>query len=194
MATIKRKLFLIAGVAVVGLAALIVALAISSWMIQSRVPVKLLSVLTVAGDREYATATGTMVTEGEHSAMPLQVSEIKCYAQARECIAGTAMIAFKDSMYVAVDVFPITEWTDSHLIFKDISACATLTYTMSWVSKSVTGIRVKNKNPPPGVDCAPIQIKELRITLRDGLEVWREEERKAQPALIKMLSVIFSAF
>jgi hypothetical protein len=188
----KRKLLIGAGIAFIGLALFIFAVAISSWMVKVRVPVTPLALLNVSGGKHYAAATGTMVTEGERSAMPLQVSEIKCFAHSRECVVGTAMIAYGDKLYVAVDASPVIEWTDSHVVFGEIGDCVTNTYTLNWVTKSVTGIRVKNSNPPKGRDCSMIKVDQLRSTLREGLDVGREEEERAQPAFIKMLSAIFS--
>lgn len=190
----KRKLLIGAGVAFTGLALFIAAIAISSVMVKYRVPVTPLAILDVSGDKYYAKATGTMVTEGERSAMPLQASEIKCFAHTRECVIGTAMIAYGDNLYVAVDTAPVIEWTDSHLVFGEIGECVTNTYTLNWVTKSVTGIRVKHPNPPKGRDCSMFMAEQLRSTLRDGLEVGREEEKRAQPAFVKILSAIFSFF
>lgn len=190
----KRKLLIGLGVVFVGLLLFVVGIAISIWMIQDRVPVTPLASLNVSGDKNHAVATGTMVTEGERNAMPLQVSEIKCFAHSRECIIGTAMIVYGDKLYVAVDVSPIIEWSDSHVVFGEIKDCVTNTYTLNWVTKSVTGIRVKNPNPPKWADCSMIQVEQLRSTLRDGLEVGRAERDRAQPAFIKIMGAIFSMF
>ena len=133
-----------------------------------------------------------MVTEGERSAMPLQTSEIKCFSQSRECLVATALIVPPNNLYVMVDSYPVAEWTDSHLIFGEEAACVTNTYTINWVSKSVTGIRVRNKTPRLGVDCSAILIDELRVSLRDGSQVRQEEEKRAYPAFIKALHAVTS--
>lgn len=190
----KRKLLIALGVVLSLLLFLIVGIAISNWMIQDRVPVKLLSNFSVYGDKHYAVATGTMTTEGERSAMPLQTSEIKCSSYDKQCVVAQAMITPGKYLYVMADSYPVIEWTDSHLVFSNEAACVTNTYTINWVSKSVTGIRVRNKTPKAGVDCSAILSDELRITLRDGLEVWGEEERRAYPAFIKTLRAIISTF
>ena len=64
----KRKLLITSGIAFSLLMLFIVGVAISTWMIQYRVPVSLLNSLSVHGNANYASATGTMVTEGERSA------------------------------------------------------------------------------------------------------------------------------
>jgi hypothetical protein len=64
----KRKLLIASGIAFGLLMLFVVGAAISTWMIQYRVPVRLLNSLSVHGDANYASATGTMVTEGERSA------------------------------------------------------------------------------------------------------------------------------
>lgn len=187
----KRKLLIGAGVAFIGLALFIVAVAISNWMIQDRVPVSLHGSLFIHGDRDYAVATGTMVIEGERSAMPLQTSEIKCSSHTKQCMVAQAMITPQKGLYVMVDSYPVIEWTDSHLVFGEEANCVTNTYTINWVSKSVTGIRVRNKMPKAGVDCSAILIDELRVSLRDGFEVWQEEQRRAYPAFVKLLRAFF---
>lgn len=190
----KRKLLIALGVLFSLLLFFIVGIAISTWMIQDRVPVNLLGNFGVYGNKYNAVATGTMTIEGERSATPLQTSEIKCSSYDKQCVVAQAMITPGKYLYVMVDSYPVTEWTGSHLVFGDEAACVTNTYTINWVSKSVTGIRVRNKTPKAGVDCSAILTDELRITLRDGLEVWREEERRAYPAFIKTLVAIMSIF
>ena len=187
----KRKLFIGAGIAFVGLALFVVAVAISNWMIQDRVPVMLHNNLAIHGNTNYAVATGTMVIEGERGAMPLQTSEIKCYAYAKQCMVAQAMITPQKGLYVMVDSYPVIEWTDSHLVFGEAATCVTNTYTVNWVSKSVTGLRIRNKNPKQGVDCSAIVHDELRVTMRDGFDVWQEENVRAQPAFIKAMSALF---
>lgn len=188
----KRKLLIASGIAFGLLMLFVVGVAISNWMIQSRVPVRLLNSLSVHGNADYASATGTMVTEGERSAMPLQTSEIKCFSQSRECMVATALIVPPNSLYVMADSYPVTEWTASHLIFGEEAACVTNTYTINWVSKSVTGIRVRNKSPKPGVDCSAILTDELRVSLRDGSQVRQEEEQRAYPTFVKALHAVMS--
>ncbi len=187
----KRKLLIGAGIALIGLILFIVAVAISNWMILDRVPVRLHGSLLIHGDRDYAVARGTMVTEGERSAMPLQTSEIKCSSFTKQCMVGQAMITPYKGLHVMVDTYPVIEWTNSHLVFGEEAGCVTNTYTINWVSKSVTGIRTRNKLPKPGVDCSAILTDELRVTLRDGFEVWQEEERRAYPTFIKLLNATF---
>lgn len=187
----KRKLLIGSGIALGLLVLFITGVAISNWMIQDRVPVKLMSNFTVNGGQHYAVATGTMVIEGERSAMPLQMSEIKCFAHSRECMVAQAMIAPNKFLYVMVDSYPVIEWTDSHLVFGEAATCVTNTYTVNWVSKSVTGLRIRNKNPKQGVDCSAIVHDELRVTMRDGFDVWQEENVRARPAFIKAMSALF---
>jgi hypothetical protein len=182
----KRKLVIGLGVIFCLLALFIVGMAISTWMIQNRVPVSIVNSLSVHGNADYAIATGTMVIEGERSATPLQTSEIKCDARNKQCVVATAIITPTKGLYVMVDSYPTIEWTDSHLIFGEEAACVTNTYTINWVSKSVTGIRTRNKNPTPGVDCSAILFDELRVSLRDGFEVSQEEERRAWPTFIRI--------
>lgn len=190
----KRKFLIAVAVIFFAFVALVIAVFISEAIIKHRVPVSLLSSLSVQGDRNYANATGTMVIEGERSAMPLQVSEIKCSARTRECIVGTALIVNGHGLYISVDTYPVIEWTASHLIFGSNADCVSNTFTLNWATQSGTGIRVKNKNPPQGVDCSMIQHNELRSTLRDGITVHQEEEQRAQPAFIKLIRAFFSMF
>lgn len=190
----KRKLLIAVAAIFIVFVVLVIAGFISEAIIKHRVPVSLLSSLLIQGDREYAHATGTMVIEGERSAMPLQVSEIKCSVRTRECIVGTALIAYGNGLYISVDTYPVIEWTDSHLIFGNNADCVNNTFTINWVTQSGTGIRVKNKNPPREVDCSMIQHNELRTTLRDGTTVHQEENERAQPAFIRLISAFFSMF
>ena len=188
----KRKLLVASGIAVSLLLLFIIAVAISTWMIQYRVPVRLLNSHSVTGNANYAKATGTLVIEGERGAMPLQTTEIQCFSERRECSVATALVMPPNDLYVMVDNRAITEWTDSHLIFIEEGACVTSTYTINWVSKSVSGIRVRNKKPSSVFDCSATLTDELRITLRDGSEVTHELEVRARPAFVKLLYAVTS--
>lgn len=187
----KRKLFIVAGIAFAGMVAFFLAIFISQWMIKERVPVGLAGSLNVFGQVGYARATGTMVLEGERNFAPLQTTEITCTAHDRQCVVATAMIIPGMFLDLETATYPVIEWTDTQLVFGNEAACVTNTYTLNWVTKSVTGIRVRRKSPEPNVDCSMFLNTELRMTLRSGYDVWQEEERRAYPAFIKIFRAIF---
>ena len=88
----KKKIVLILVIAIGLLAAFAIAIAISNWMIASRVPVQLLQSRMVIGDKTFAEASGTMITVGERDAFPLQTAVIKCQAKQMECQIARALI------------------------------------------------------------------------------------------------------
>ena len=187
----KKKIVIILVIAIGLLAAFAIAIAISNWMIASRVPVQLLQSRVVIGDKTFAEASGTMITVGERDAFPLQTAVIKCQAKQMECQIARALIIPDNFLTVELNTVQVIEWTDSHLVIEEKTNCVVNTFDLNWATKTATGLRKKLSKPDNGADCSLIIVDELRTEMRDGFDVWQEEKRLAYPLFIKLLTFAF---
>jgi hypothetical protein len=187
----KKNIVISVGAVLVLFAAFIFAIVVSNWMIADRVPVRLLESRMVIGDKMFAMAKGTIVTVGERDAMPLQTSVIECQAARMECQIARALIIPDKFMIAELGTFQVIEWTESHLVFEEKTSCVINTFALNWITKTGTGIRTRLSKPEPGVDCSAFIVDDLRTELRNGPDVWAEEEIRAYPLFIKLLTSIF---
>lgn len=117
---------------------------------------------------------------------PIQTTQIKCYKSKGECIMADGIVSSGNSylrfLTTDITVHPILEWTDSHISFvNDSPSCVFYYYSIDRVSKAVTALR-KKKTDTTGKkteDCDALN-EELRLTMRDGFDVWKEETEKAK--------------
>jgi hypothetical protein len=184
----KRKLLITSGILIAMLILFIGLIFVVNLTIEYRVPVGLSNNLLVYGNLDFAGAEGTMVVEGHRSGTPIQTSKIYCYSDIKRCFAATASLDPFKFMNVELTDYPVTEWTDNHLVISEDAGCVTNTYTINWVTKSVTGIRVKKRKVQQELDCTAILHDELRMTMRGGFEVWQEEQRRAWPAYYEVIA------
>jgi len=107
----------------------------------------------------------------------------------KECIIATGFVDSSSHRFLSVDldVLPVIEWTDNHLVYtNEYPICMNYQYTLDWVTKSVTGIRLKKPEMKNKESCKEYK-EELRLTLKDGYEVYEDEKEKASPPIIKGL-------
>ena len=187
----KKKIVILLGITLSMLAAFAGAMAISNWMIASRVPVRLLADRMVIGDKTFAEASGTIITVGERDAFPLQTAVIKCQAKQMECQIARALIIPENFLTVELKTLQVIEWTASHLVIEEKNNCVVSTFDLNWTTQTGTGIRKRLSKPENGADCSAIIVDELRTELRNGDDVWHEEERRAYPLFIKLLTSTF---
>jgi hypothetical protein len=186
-----KKIVIILAIALGLLVAFSIAIAISNLMIASRVPVQLLDSRMVIGDKTFAEAAGTIVTVGERDAFPLQTAVIKCLASEMNCQIARAKIIPGNFLTVELNTVPVIEWTDSHLVIEEKTPCLVNTFDINWRTKTGTGLRKRLSKPEDGADCSAFIVDELRMELRDGFDVWQEEQRHAYPLFIKLLTSNF---
>lgn len=187
----KKKIFITLAVSLGLIVAFAIAIAISNWMIASRVPVHPLHSRVVFGDKTFAQATGSIVTVGQRDAFPLQTAEIKCQAKEMECQIARAMIIPGNYLTVELNTVPVIEWSESHLVMEERTPCVVNTFSLNWRTKTGVGIRRRLAKPENGADCSAIIVDELRTELKDGFDVWQEEEKLAYPLFIKLLTSAF---
>lgn len=150
------------------------AVAISNWMITSRVPVSPLHSRIVLGDKTFAQASGSIVAVGERDAFPLQTAKIKCQAKEMECQIARAMIIPGNYLTVELNTIPVIEWSESHLVMEERTPCFVNTFSLNWRTKTGVGIRQRLSKPDNGADCSTIIVEELRTELKDGFDVGQE--------------------
>ena len=139
--------------------------------------------------KDFVSVKGTWVIEGGDQYRPLQTSNIECNHSTNQCKEVMGSIEPNNSrlLFVELDTYDIVEWTDQHLTYVNNSPiCVFYRYTIDWSTKSVTGIRVKRKDKVDDKDCEVLE-DELRLTLKDGLEVYSKQSEKFTPRIISRL-------
>ena len=166
---------------------------LASATIQSRVPVNLQPFSSViAISNNYVNATGTWVIDGDIQAIPLQTTDIKSERELKRCTSATAMVMIGTQLHAHLETYEIVNWKKTRVVFIDDSpSCVDYIYTIDMASKSAAAIRKKKLNGTglPG-DCA-VYEKELRLTLRGGLEVMKKLQQDATPWFG---SIVFAPF
>jgi len=156
--------------------------ALEGQIIYSKVPARLPSLIVANDNNVYVFAEGTWTIEGGSDAFPIQTTSIRCTKSDKKCIVAQAYIGAQLS--VDIDVNPILEWSDSQLVFvNDSSTCMTYYYTINWITKSGSGIRLKKKEATNDPACS-IFAEEMRLTMKNGSEVWNEEVKRARPKIL----------
>ena len=189
-ALMKKKIAIALAIALGLLVSFAIAIAISNWIIASRVPVQPLQSRIVCGDKTYAEATGSLVTVGERDALPLQTAVIKCQAKEMECQIARAMVTPGNYLTVELNTIPVIEWSESHLVMEERTPCVVNTFSLNWRTKTGVGIRQRLSKPENGADCSSIIVNELRTELKDGFDVWQEEQKLAYPLFIKLITSV----
>ena len=169
---------------------------LASAVIESRVPVNLVPFSSVSQfSNEYVSATGTWVIEGHNQAFPLQTTQIQCERKINRCTSATAQVMIGGQLHAHLDTYEIVNWEKARIVFLDDSpTCVSYIYTIDAASKSVGGVRRK-KQDATGVldDCAKFD-RELRLSLRGGLEVTRKLQEEANPWFGQIVFAPFKLF
>jgi hypothetical protein len=171
---------------------------IDSTIVNNKVPVSMPSMI-IYGDDEIAYAKGTWIIEGgskegNYDAFPLQTSTIQCNRSKKECIIATGYVGSSSNKILTVDldVLPIIEWTDNHLVYiNDSFTCLNYRYTLNWTTKSATGIRLKIPKMKNQESCKEYE-EELRLTLKAGYEVYEDEKKKRVHQSLKDCLILLS--
>jgi hypothetical protein len=160
----------------------VVAVALSSLVVASRVPVSLTPTFSVNQFGGDVAAQGTWVIEGQQQAFPLQTSKVHCSAAAKVCRSATASVGYGDQLRVDMDVYDIVEWGQSRIVYVDEApACTHYVYTIDLLTKTVHGIRHRREKPTFGDQSCEEFDKELRLSLKDGFGVWWSLRQTAEP-------------
>jgi hypothetical protein len=160
----------------------IAILFVSYAVIKSRVPVSLSPSLSVDELQGYAVAEGTWVIEGDKQAFPLQTTKIECFKDRAICTSATAEVSIGDQLHVNIDQYIVSDWSPTRIVFTDEApTCVWYVFTMDLLTKSVSGIRQKNKNPTGGNESCQGFNSTLRLSLKDGFSVWHQAEKDATP-------------
>jgi hypothetical protein len=176
---ILRAVAILLGLLVIWIASMFLAGAV----MQSRVPVNLapFSSVTVLSDG-YVNATGTWVVEGDSQGFPLQTTELSCERELKRCTSATAQLMLGAQMRVHLDTYEVVNWEKTRIVFVDTApSCVNYVYTIDLATKAVSSVRTRKPNAT-GVlgDCATYD-KELRLSLRGGLEVTKKLQDEALP-------------
>lgn len=161
----------------------IATLWVASSVVKARVPVDLPPFLSIVpvGD-QYVSVEGTWVIEGQRQAFPLQATEIRCERAMGRCSSATAQVMLGDQMHVDLGFYDIVSWEKSRIVFVDDSPlCVRYVYTIDLISKSVNGVRTKRPQANPSAAPCESVDKELRLTLKGGLEVTSALQDQAMP-------------
>ena len=153
--------------------------------ISSEVPVSILGqgrVDTRSWDQGFVVADGTWAIDGEKHAFPLNVSEIRCIKQDRQCYAAGARL--QDNWLTAdLDFYNITKWDDDTLEFVTDATCISYLYVISRNTEKLTGRRGAKTTDDPV--CKSIGVSpELRLSFVNGLDVVRKLRDEAAPTMI----------
>lgn len=147
----------------------IIFIIITMTVVKLRVPVNL-PLFDLTLEEELVTARGTWVIEGDKQAFPMQTTKLWCEKESHSCFSARAEIGFGDQLYVEMDHYPITEWSNSQIIFIDNTpSCVSYIFTIDLHTKSVTAIRYKQEKPIYA-NCEGVK-DELRMSLKDGYSV-----------------------
>lgn len=190
--TIKKVLFGFLAYCVITLSIAI----LEGTIVTSKVPVSLPSLSIVNAGDGFVMAKGTWAkSSGDSLANVLQTSDIFCSKEKMECLVADASINnfFGRSLDVNVERYRIMEWTDSKVSYvNDTPLCVYYYYSIDRVAGSATALRTKktSKETKGSPDCDAIDDT-LKLVLRSGFDVWKEEQDKAKiPLLEGMLSVL----
>jgi hypothetical protein len=119
-------------------------------------------------NKDYASARGTMIIEGDKIAWPLNISDVECFQQAGYCYQSDVDIDDDTSggpiyyLNSSVTPLPIASWNDEEVVATNEALCATTTLTINIKAKEVYWITRNN-----GQSCAMMaplakpQISEL---------------------------------
>lgn len=138
---------------------------------------------------DFVFANGTWVIEGnDGTANPIQTTKIQCDRVKIECITATASISTSSTNFLDVNLErqQIVNWSASSLTYIDNYLCVHYRYTIDWVNKSATGIRKLKPEMIDNPECS-FFTNELRLTLKDGFDVYKSVEEKARPKIISSI-------
>ena len=174
-----RTVIVFLGILILWIALMFLAGAVT----QSRVPVNLAPFSSVTPLLDgYVNATGTWVIEGDNQGFPLQSTEIHCERELKRCTSATAQVMMGTQMYAHLDTYEIVSWEKTRVVFVDTSpSCVSYIYTIDLATKSVSGVRKKKPNATGALGDCSTYDKELRLSLRGGLEVTKKLQDEALP-------------
>jgi hypothetical protein len=104
--------------------------------------------------KDFVTAEGTLVIEGEQAAYPLNVTSFQCFRDLRYCFQSDVSIDVSGPIYSVLpiqQIIPITSWNDDEVVANDEALCAIVTTTINTRAKEVFQITRNNGHP-----CQPL--------------------------------------
>ena len=173
----------------------IVLASIQDVIVSQKVPVSLPMSMYINRYDNHVFAKGTWKIEGDLGATSLQTSTIQCDKLKNECTIATGVLdRFGGRAGLSVDLehAPIMNWSANNLVYvvNDYD-CVSYHYTIDWLTKSGTGIRTIKPEKIKNIECSVLD-KEVRLTLKNGDDVYKEEKKSAEAGIINTcLNILF---
>lgn len=188
MQRIFRKSVRIIGVVLLGIGASAVLVTVSESYVKDNVPVLLGGhhIFTDLWDSGYVSLTGTWVMDNSAPAFPLQVSEIVCHQESKDCVESRAEVAGR-TLVVSQDRYQITQWDARNLTYISSADCVDYVYSVDRLTKQVSGIRTIKSGMED--QCRDVE-KELKLRLTDGFEVSWKLQEQARPVALNVIALV----
>jgi len=184
LSILRTKTLRIVGVILLAIVALVAFVGLSESYVKHKVPVSVggYHVFTNLWDRGYVSLRGTWVMDNSKPAFPLQVSEIVCHLESKDCIESRAEVA-GSTLLVNQDRYKITQWDARNLTYISNADCVDYVYSVDRITKQVSGIRTIKTGMAD--QCSDIE-KELKLRLTDGFVVYWKLQEEARPIAINI--------
>lgn len=181
---LRTKVVRIVGVILLAIVALVALVSLSESYVKHKVPVSVggYHVYTNSWDRGYVSLRGTWVMDNSKPAFPLQVSEIVCHLDSKDCIESRAEVA-GSILLVNQDRYQISQWDGRNLTYISNADCVDYVYSVDRITKQVSGIRTIKTGMAD--QCTDIE-KELQLRLTDGFNVYWKLQEEARPIAINI--------
>ena len=161
----------------------------ASYAIESQVPIKIVpggDAYVDSWDRGYVSAEGTWIIEGTPQAFPIQITNITCLKLDNYCMSAQALIGSGPIIFIDVNRSEIERWDNNTVVYMDkTSVCVEYVYTINRDSRRVIGSRAPKKDADDL--CELLEQQEIKLTLVDGYQVWRELERLATARVLPFM-------
>lgn len=196
LSILRTKVVRIVGVILLTIAALVALVSLSESYVKHKVPVSVggYHVFTDLWDRGYVSFQGTWVMDNSKPAYPLQVSEIVCHLESKDCIESRAEVA-GSTLLVNQDRYEIAQWDARNLTYISDADCVDYVYSVDRITKQVSGIRTIKTGM---ADQCPNTEKELKLRLTDGFDVYWKLQEEARPIAINitvlLLALLWAGF
>lgn len=176
-----------------GFLLLLFILLITGLYIETKVPYYLPS-FTVSKDYNgYVSVTGswksTQYKKDDILSAPLQTSHIVCHKSSASCIEARAFNYLNNkTLQSKVFEYTITKWGNGEIEFINDSGCIFEKFTINLNSKVVngSGYHLANK------DCIANDEK-WSYSMVNGFDIYFEEQKKARPYIVKVISSLFGS-
>lgn len=180
----RTKAVRIVGVILLVIVALVALVTMSESYVKHKVPVSVggYHVFTNLWDKGYVSLRGTWVMDNSKPAYPLQVSEVVCHLESRDCIESRAEVA-GSTLLVKQDRYQITQWNARNLTYISNADCVDYVYSVDRITKQVSGIRTIKTGVAD--QCSDIE-KELKLRLTEGFDVYWKLQEEARPIAINI--------